>query len=610
MEEGNDNAFEQSDAEEEDREAAGDEEEHKDIESGPEGEMEQGSDAEGENNVDREVDNDREQTGEEERYSPGAQDGLRSGASSPGQQDQPDEQMDSAELGGQNDRSEGEEEEEKEDVPSRRRVRVMDDSSDEEGENRTREDTPQEKGSDAESGEETENLSPRKVKRAAVLSDDEDEDTQPVQRKVLSSDEDSDSNQQTKKRVMVSDDDDDDDEKKAGSDGEVEKDSDDEDKDVGDLIADIFGDSDEDEEFEGFGEAEVEGTVPEVQKSSGILSDSEDEGVTGAESEQAAVPAADSSDSDDDRPSDKPDMVSDFDVMLQKRKAMNKANRRKRKDHDLINDCDDLIVALINKMKAAVDEDRVLNQNRQPAVRKLKMLSSVMQTLRKKDLQEAILDCGMLPVITDWLSPLPDRSLPHLHIREEMLKILQDFPPCSQESLKSSGIGRAVMYLYKHPKETRNNKERAGKLINEWSRPIFGLNSNFKSMSREEREQRDMEQMPKRRRMSSAADEPRRSMDMEIATAQGPVKPGDPGWCARARVPMPSNRDYVVRPKWNTEKEMSEDQEREQKRRNKGFTKTKDARLEKHMKTLRERKAKLKIQRAVGISIQGNKMAL
>ena len=65
-------------------------------------------------------------------------------------------------------------------------------------------------------------------------------------------------------------------------------------------------------------------------------------------------------------------------------------------------------------------------------------------------------------------------------------------------------------------------------------------------MSREAREQRDFDLLPKakKRRLKEAADGKRvEKKDDE------PSKPGRKGFVMRARVPMPSNQDYVVRPK-------------------------------------------------------------
>uniref|UniRef100_A0A8C2Z0S8 Interacts with SUPT6H, CTD assembly factor 1 n=1 Tax=Cyclopterus lumpus TaxID=8103 RepID=A0A8C2Z0S8_CYCLU len=343
------------------------------------------------------------------------------------------------------------------------------------------------------------------------------------------------------------------------------------------MIADIFGESgdEEEEEFTGFNQEDLDGDKKEAQEQQ-------------------------ESDSDDGVDRSGQDFMSDFDVMLARRKAMNSRKRRHRDGGTFISDADDVVSAMISKMNEAAEEDRTLNSQKKPALKKLTLLPHVVMHLKKQDLKETFIDSGVMSAIKEWISPLPDKSLPALRIREELLRILHELPSVSQETLKHSGIGRSVMFLYKHPKESRSNKDLALKLINEWSRPIFGLTSNYKGMTREERQQRDLDQqMPQKQRLSSGGQTPRRDLEKQLTGEEKALRPGDPGFCARARVPMPSNKDYVVRPKWNVEMESSRS----------GFKKGLNQ-LEKLKRRVADKRKSGRPQGAVKISIEGSRMPL
>lgn len=344
-----------------------------------------------------------------------------------------------------------------------------------------------------------------------------------------------------------------------------------------------------------------------------MISDDDEGGATGVPEETPILPNISDDENDEavrrdgkgDGDGDGNEFVSDFDLMMAKKKEEMQKRRRKRKDFDLINDSDDLIADMINKMKQAAEEDRTLNMSRKPAIKKLHYLPTVLSQLKKADLHGAFLDCGILSAMTEWLAPLPDKSLPNLQIRESFLRLLGEFPSINPGALKNSGIGKAVMYLYKHPKELKENKDKAGKLINEWSRPLFNLTANYKSLSREEREQRDYDQLPKKRRTSieQGSETPKKDLDNAMTEEQKALRPGDPGWVYRARVPLPSNKDYVKRPKWKTEEEGYTEPKR-------NASKKEPSRYEKQVRKFAEKKRNSKTMRAVPISIEGRNMNL
>lgn len=338
-------------------------------------------------------------------------------------------------------------------------------------------------------------------------------------------------------------------------------------------------------------EEEVEVTDDEAMATAG----SSKEGSEAAGPSKAAAGGDDSSDDDGPlnmdggaQPIDGNAAMSDFDMMLERKKAEQRRRRRK-KDIDLINDNDDAIAKMIADMKLAAREDRDLNFKKLPATKKISMLPIVMSQLNKADLQMAFVEANVLSVLTDWLAPMPDKSLPSVQIRKELLKLLSGLSIDDHSRLKESGIGKAVMYLYKHPRELRDNKNLAGRIINEWARPIFNLSTNFNSVSKEERMARD--------EMMHGNNRNRKRAEPEEPDETG-LRPGDPGWCMRARVPKSTTMSYVNRPAWTSDVDISRASKKE------------TSRLDRHIRAAAERKKNSKTRRAIDISVEGRKMPL
>ncbi|XP_076043264.1 Bloom syndrome helicase isoform X2 [Oratosquilla oratoria] len=139
------------------------------------------------------------------------------------------------------------------------------------------------------------------------------------------------------------------------------------------------------------------------------------------------------------------------------------------------------MLMIVVEMRTAADEDRKLSKKGLLADRKEELLCSVMNDLKNSTLIQDFLDADVLSVLANWLAPMPNKSLPPLKVREFVLKWLESVPSLSSDMLKTSGIGKAVMFLYKHPKELKY-KEKWGKLIASWSKPI--VSSPKKSLSR------------------------------------------------------------------------------------------------------------------------------
>jgi len=202
----------------------------------------------------------------------------------------------------------------------------------------------------------------------------------------------------------------------------------------------------------------------------------------------------------------------------------------------------DSVQLIVERMKDAYREDRDANDNKEPAFAKLKMLPELLNILQKRNVREYLAE-GVLEGCRDWLSPLPDGSLPNMKIREGILRGLAKLD-LQEDLLLSSGIGKSVMLLSKHSKETLPNRKICRTLISKWSRPIFAISSTYADLERIETEADEQKRQSGRklkRKLSGRA-----AFDEAFETQATSQETNAPRYTIR---PQKVRMDYVIRPK-------------------------------------------------------------
>lgn len=140
---------------------------------------------------------------------------------------------------------------------------------------------------------------------------------------------------------------------------------------------------------------------------------------------------------------------------------------------------------LCKEMEDAEKEDRIQVQRNKPATKKLGLLPKVERTVMKAVMQESFIKEGGLNLLSHWLRPMPETNMiPNLKIRSVIFRALESFEENFSEgielnALKESEIGKTVLFYYKLPQETRENRQRCSQLCQRWLNTIVSGSRHY-----------------------------------------------------------------------------------------------------------------------------------
>jgi len=312
------------------------------------------------------------------------------------------------------------------------------------------------------------------------------------------------------------------------------------------ALRDVFGDSSDDSDAEDFSTFQA----PTAKESS--------------KKEKKSKKKKDRSNRDDGDDDGVVRDQDDFDILKNMIKKKKKIGGKKRKNDDGEDIGSsrgaDLVNVVKKKMAEAGERDEKMIKEGKPATKKLLLLPWVVKNMRTKPLMLDFLDQNILKEIAAWLAPDPDRknTLPNIKIRDELLAVVDEVfsDDVDMELLKDSKLGKVMMSLLGHPKESPKNKYKIKKTIQKWSRRVHHVKDSMQDMTVEEREVRE-----KKQQGSEASRKRRRSSTEGLTQLDGPKKKaGEAGFIQRARVPQPITRDYTVRPESKVEGSFYDDE--------------------------------------------------
>lgn len=157
-------------------------------------------------------------------------------------------------------------------------------------------------------------------------------------------------------------------------------------------------------------------------------------------------------------------------------KAGSRNSRRRGRGIDLEAAADEEIRNLARRMAQACQQDNDARQVGRIATHKLAILPEVIELMNRNTIQAQIEDpeSEILTSVRFMLEPADqDAALPNYRIQRELFKILSKLN-LGRDALKSSELGKVVLFYTKSSQPQPEIKRAAEKLIGEWMRVALG----------------------------------------------------------------------------------------------------------------------------------------